>query len=158
MLPTMIIACYLCILDIRTRRIPRLWILLALTLETIATLVYSIFIHSLTPLTMGWIAILLTIAISFIIAVISPQQSIGVGDATCAIILAQIVGNTGLISYILWLFFIGITGLVWILLWLIVKACMTYFNHPPKTMSQKLHNIPFVPPLTIATLAVVVLV
>lgn len=135
-LPTLTCLISVCITDIKSRVVPRLWIIIAIFVQSLANLIYSIILFgNISLLIFGWISCVFAFAIYWIMRKIAPQNSLGFGDVTSAAMIAQALILFGFDCLIYWFALVGIIGLVWLLLWKIYCKIFSATNA----------SIPFVP-------------
>lgn len=135
-LPTLACSVSVCATDIKSRVVPRLWIIIAIFFQSLANLICSIILFgNISLLIFGWISCVFVFAIYWIMRKIAPQNSLGFGDVTSAAMIAQALILFGFDSLIYWFALVGIVGLVCLLLWKIY--C--------KIFSPTNASIPFVP-------------
>ena len=135
-LPTLACAIAVCVTDIKSRVVPRLWIIIALFLQSLANLICSIILFgNISLLIFGWISCVFVFAIYLIMRKIAPTNSFGFGDVTSAAMIAQVLILFGFDCLIYWFALVCLVGLVWLLLWKIY--CKIFL---PRNVS-----IPFVP-------------
>ena len=135
-LPTLACAIAVCITDIKSRVVPRLWIIIALFLQSLANLICSIILfRDIRLLIFGWISCVFVFAIYCIMRKIAPTNSFGFGDVTSAAMIAQALVLFGFDSLICWFALVCLVGLVWLLLWKIYCKIFLPTNS----------SIPFVP-------------
>ena len=134
-LPTLACSVSVCVTDIKSRVVPRLWIIIAIFVQSLANLIYSIILFgNISLLIFGWISCVFAFAIYWIMRKIAPQNSLGFGDVTSAAMIAQAI-LFGFDCLIYWFALVGIVGLVWLLLWKIYCKIFSATNA----------SIPFVP-------------
>ena len=135
-LPTLACSVSVCVTDIKSRVVPRLWIIIAIFVQSLANLIYSIILFgNISLLIFGWISCVFVFAIYWIMRKIAPQNSLGFGDVTSAAMIAQALILFGFDCLIYWFALVGIVGLVWLLLWKIYCKIFSATNA----------SIPFVP-------------
>lgn len=135
-LPTLACSVSVCVTDIKSRVVPRLWIIIAIFVQSLANLICSIILFgNISLLIFGWIFCVFVFAIYWIMLKIAPQNSLGFGDVTSAAMIAQALILFGFDCLIYWFALVGIVGLVWLLLWKIYCKIFSATNA----------SIPFVP-------------
>ena len=135
-LPTLVCLISVCVTDIRSRVVPRLWVVVALIFQSFANLIYSIILfENISVLIFGWISCVIIFVIYWSMRKISAKNAIGFGDVTSASMIAQALVLFGFDCLIYWFALVGAVGLLWLLLWKIYcKIC-----------SPTNASIPFVP-------------
>lgn len=135
-LPTLVCLVAVCATDIKSRVVPRLWIIIAGLFQSLANLICSVILfENIRLLIFGWISCVFVFAIYWIMRKIAPQNSIGFGDVTSAAMIAQALVLFGFDCLIYWFALVGLVGLVWLLLWKIYCKIFLPTNA----------SIPFVP-------------
>lgn len=135
-LPTLVCLISVCATDIKSRVVPRLWVVIALIFQSFANLIYSIILfENISVLIFGWLSCLIIFAIYWIMRKISAKNAIGFGDITSAAMIAQALVLFGFDSLIYWFALVGVVGLLWLLAWKIYCKIRISTNA----------SIPFVP-------------
>lgn len=135
-LPTLACLISVCATDIKSRVVPRLWVVVALIFQSFANLIYSIILfENISVLIFGWLSCVIIFAIYWIIRKISAKNAIGFGDITSAAMIAQALVLFGFDSLIYWFALVGAVGLLWLLAWKIYCKIRVATNA----------SIPFVP-------------
>lgn len=117
-LPTLACLISVCATDIKSRVVPRLWVVVALIFQSFANLIYSIILfENISVLIFGWLSCVIIFAIYWIIRKISAKNAIGFGDITSASMIAQALVLFGFDSLIYWFALVGVVGLLWLLAW-----------------------------------------
>lgn len=117
-LPTLACLISVCATDIKSRVVPRLWVVIALIFQSFANLIYSIILfENISVLIFGWLSCVIIFAIYWIIRKISAKNAIGFGDITSAAMIAQALVLFGFDSLIYWFALVGVVGLLWLLAW-----------------------------------------
>ncbi|WP_019260779.1 prepilin peptidase [Gardnerella greenwoodii] len=117
-LPTLACLISVCATDIKSRVVPRLWVVVALIFQSFANLIYSIILfENISVLIFGWLSCVIIFAIYWIIRKISAKNAIGFGDITSAAMIAQALVLFGFDSLIYWFALVGVVGLLWLLVW-----------------------------------------
>ncbi|MFU0513619.1 prepilin peptidase [Gardnerella greenwoodii] len=117
-LPTLACLISVCATDIKSRVVPRLWIVIALIFQSFANLIYSIILfENISVLIFGWLSCVIIFAIYWIMRKISAKNAIGFGDITSAAMIAQALVLFGFDSLIYWFALVGVVGLLWLLAW-----------------------------------------
>lgn len=135
-LPTLTCLISVCVTDIKSRVVPRLWVVIAGIFQSFANLIYSIILfRNSSVLIFGWISCVIIFVIYWSMRKISAKNAIGFGDVTSASMIAQALVLFGFDCLIYWFALVGAVGLLWLLLWKIYcKIC-----------SPTNASIPFVP-------------
>lgn len=117
-LPTLACLISVCATDIKSRVVPRLWVVISLIFQSFANLIYSIILfENISVLIFGWLSCVIIFAIYWIIRKISAKNAIGFGDITSAAMIAQALVLFGFDSLIYWFALVGAVGLLWLLAW-----------------------------------------
>lgn len=117
-LPTLVCLISVCATDIKSRVVPRLWIVIALIFQSFANLIYSIILfENISVLIFGLLSCVIIFAIYWIMRKISAKNAIGFGDITSAAMIAQALVLFGFDSLIYWFALVGVVGLLWLLAW-----------------------------------------
>lgn len=135
-LPTLTCLISVCATDIKSRVVPRLWVVIAGIFQSFANLIYSIILfRNISVLIFGWISCVIIFVIYWGMRKISAKNAIGFGDVTSASMIAQALILFGFDCLIYWFALIGAVGLLWLLLWKIYCKICSPINA----------SIPFVP-------------
>lgn len=111
-IPTLICAIALCFTDILYFVVPRAWVIFAIILQTLSTSIYSILLkHDFSITFLGWISSAICCCLYVIMRYIAGKKSLGFGDITCAIMLAQALILFGFESIITWIALTGVIGI-----------------------------------------------
>lgn len=117
-LPTLACLISVCATDIKSRVVPRLWVVVALIFQSFANLIYSIILfENISVLIFGWLSCVIIFAIYWIMRKISAKDAIGFGDITSAAMIAQALVLFGFDCLIYWFALVGVVGLLWLLAW-----------------------------------------
>lgn len=117
-LPTLVCLISVCVTDIRSRIVPRLWVVVALIFQSFANLIYSIILFgNISLLIFGCISCVFVFVIYWIMRKLAPTNSVGFGDVTSASMIAQALVLFGFDCLIYWFALVGVVGLVWLLAW-----------------------------------------
>lgn len=117
-LPTLACLISVCATDIKSRVVPRLWVVVALIFQSFANLIYSVILFgNISVLILGCISCVIIFAIYWIMRKISAKNAIGFGDITSAAMIAQALVLFGFDSLIYWFALVGVVGLLWLLAW-----------------------------------------
>lgn len=124
-LPTLTCLISVCVIDIKSRVVPRLWVVIAGIFQSFANLIYSIILfRNSSVLIFGWISCVIIFVIYWSMRKISAKNAIGFGDVTSASMIAQALVLFGFDCLIYWFTLVGAVGLLWLLLWKIYcKIC-----------------------------------
>ncbi|MCI1217750.1 MAG: prepilin peptidase [Bifidobacterium crudilactis] len=137
LLPSLICVLALSIEDIRSRRIPRLWVFSGAMVQLIVFVCWSLINADGRSLALCLVLALISAAIQFLMAVIRPGM-LGFGDVTCTAATGLAVGWLGLLPVLMWWCFMGILGLT-----AIGVAVLRMRHITPGTTRQM--QIPFAP-------------
>lgn len=149
-IPGLLIVAFLAINDIRTRQVPRLWVLFGMVVELISMVCYGATNHHLahTLITAGSIAIVSTL-VQYALALIR-TNTIGLGDVTAILLTSFSIGVLGWPSALLFWFLLGILGISSISLYLL------WVRHKSvHTTSDQESSYPFVTVILAAALITV---
>ncbi|KFJ02987.1 prepilin peptidase [Bifidobacterium subtile] len=140
MLPSLLCGILLAIEDLRTRRVPRIWVAFGMVTQCAAFIIYGAS-HGrpwgfLAALSYAVAAALL----QWLLSSLRPG-SLGFGDVTCAALVGQAVGWLGLMAFLSWWLLMGVVGLLWIGGWHVRSR----FSHAPAPI-----RAPFVPVIVIS--------
>ena len=117
-LPTLACLISVCATDIKSRVVPRLWVVIALIFQSFANLIYSIILfENISVLIFGWLSCVIIFAIYWIMRKISAKNAIGFGDITSAAMIAQALVLFGFDCLIYWFALVGVVGSLWLLVW-----------------------------------------
>ena len=159
--PTLICMIAVCITDLTSRIVPRLWVVLATFAQSAANLIFSLItFHNVNFLLRGWLCAITVFTIYVLVQKLCVRGALGFGDVTCASMIAQALALFGFTCIIYWFALVGIFGLIWILVWKICsKVCLRFFRtNFLRVKSKKEQNkIPFVPVLAVSALIAVML-
>lgn len=167
-MPTLTCLIAVCITDLKSRIVPRLWIILATLLQSFANLAYSIILRGNISLALFcWISCAIVFVIYLIMQKLAPPNSIGFGDVTCAAMIAHALGLFGFDCLLYWFALVGAMALIWILLWkfyckilrkiLCKRFCKISYKRSHKARSPTSISIPFVPVEAISVLLAILL-
>lgn len=135
-LPTLTCLISVCTTDIKSRVVPRLWVVIAGIFQSFANLIYSVILfRNISVLIFGWISCVIIFVIYWSMRKISAKNAIGFGDVTSASMIAQALVLFGFYCLIYWFALVGAVGLLWLLLWKIYCKICSPINA----------SIPFVP-------------
>lgn len=111
-IPTLICAIALCFTDILYFVVPRAWVIFAIISQTLSNSIYSILLkHDFSITFLGWISSAICCCLYVIMRYIAGKKSLGFGDITCAIMLAQALILFGFESIITWIALTGVIGI-----------------------------------------------
>lgn len=117
-LPTLTCLISVCATDIKSRVVPRLWVVIAGIFQSFANLIYSIILfRNSSVLIFGWISCVIIFVIYWSMRKISAKNAIGFGDVTSASMIAQALVLFGFDCLIYWFALVGVVGLLWLFLW-----------------------------------------
>lgn len=135
-LPTLTCLISVCATDIKSRVVPRLWVVIVGIFQSFANLIYSVILfRNISVLIFGWISCVIIFVIYWSMRKISAKNAIGFGDVTSASMIAQALVLFGFYCLIYWFALVGAVGLLWLLLWKIYCKICSPINA----------SIPFVP-------------
>ena len=109
--PGLLIALLLALIDIRTRRVPRLLVLVGLVLQTVVLLVFALIQGRLTLLTQCLLLTLASAGLQFLLALVRPG-ALGLGDVTATGLVALSLSVLGWTTILVWWLMMGLLGLV----------------------------------------------
>lgn len=152
--PTLICMIAVCVTDLISRVVPRLWVVLAAFAQSAANLIFSLItFHNVNFLLRGWLFAISVFAFYVLVQKLCVRGAFGFGDVTCASMIAQALALFGFDCIIHWFASVGIFGLIWILVWKICsRVCLRLFRVKSKNAQNK---IPFVPVLAASSIIVV---
>ena len=131
-LPSLLCGLAISVEDIRSRRIPRAWIVTGCTAQIIVNLIYALSINTLY--------LALQAILQCALALVKPG-SLGFGDVTATLLMGLAVGMFGLFAVVFWWLAISVVGLLWLVLW-------TRFD--PQKHTAYAGKTPFAPALVAA--------
>ena len=147
--PGLLTALLLALIDIRSRRVPRLLVLLGLALQTITLLVFSLI--QARPMLLAQ-CLLLTLAsagLQFLLALVRPG-ALGLGDVTATGLVALSLSVLGWTAILIWWLMMGLLGLVALaLVWLARR------RRPDKT--NNLLSLAYVPVILAAAVVTLII-
>ncbi|KAE8130129.1 peptidase A24 [Bifidobacterium tibiigranuli] len=152
MLPSLLCGTLLAAEDLRTRRVPRIWIAFGMVTQCAVFVIYGAS-HGrpwgfLVALGYAAFAALL----QWLLSVLRPG-SLGFGDVTCAALVGQAVGWLGLMVFLSWWLLMGLIGLLWIGGWHICSR----FGRGTSSARTPSIRAPFVPVIVISGVCAVLL-
>lgn len=128
-IPTLICAIALCFTDILYFVVPRAWVIFAIISQTLSNSIYSILLkHDFSITFLGWISSAICCCLYVIMRYIAGKKSLGFGDITCAIMLAQALILFGFESIITWIALTGVIGIFAIIICNIHKKFHEIFH------------------------------
>ena len=117
--PGLLTALLLALIDIRTRRVPRLLVLLGLVLQTVTLLVFSLIRAQPMLLVQCLLLTLASAGLQLMLALIRPG-ALGLGDVTATGLVALSLSVLGWTTILVWWVMMGLLGLVALALaWLV---------------------------------------
>ena len=147
--PGLLTALLLALIDIRSRRVPRLLVLLGLALQTITLLVFSLI--QARPMLLAQ-CLLLTLAsagLQFLLALVRPG-ALGLGDVTATGLVALSLSVLGWTAVLIWWLMMGLLGLVALaLVWLARR------RRPDRT--NNLLSLAYVPVILVAAVVTLII-
>ncbi|RMA45550.1 hypothetical protein CI603_06150 [Bifidobacterium sp. wkB338] len=128
--PGLLIALLLALIDIRTRRVPRLLVLVGLVLQTVVLLVFALIQGRLMLLTQCLLLTLASAGLQFLLALVRPG-ALGLGDVTATGLVALSLSVLGWTTILVWWLMMGLLGLVALaLVWLARRRRSDRTNTP----------------------------
>ncbi|MCT6811096.1 MAG: prepilin peptidase [Bifidobacterium sp.] len=147
--PGLLTALLLALIDIRSRRVPRLLVLLGLVLQTVTLLVFSLI--QARPIMLAQ-CLLLTMAcagLQLLLALVRPG-ALGLGDVTATGLVALSLSVLGWTTILVWWLMMGLLGLVALaLVWLARR------RGSPRTDSPL--TLPYVPVILAAAVMALII-
>ncbi|WP_029678558.1 prepilin peptidase [Bifidobacterium sp. 7101] len=147
--PGLLTALLLALIDIRSRRVPRLLVLLGLVLQTVTLLVFSLI--QARPIMLAQ-CLLLTLAcagLQLLLALVRPG-ALGLGDVTATGLVALSLSVLGWTTILVWWLMMGLLGLVALaLVWLARR------RGSPRTDSPL--TLPYVPVILAAAVMALII-
>ena len=117
--PGLLTALLLALIDIRTRRVPRVLVLLGLVLQTVTLLVFSLIQAQPMLLVQCLLLTLASAGLQLLLALIRPG-ALGLGDVTATGLVALSLSVLGWTTILVWWVMMGLLGLVALALaWLV---------------------------------------
>lgn len=139
-LPSLLCGLAINVEDIRSRRIPRAWIVTGCTAQIIVNLIYALSINTLYLALQAILFAVLSAVLQCALALVKPG-SLGFGDVTATLLMGLAVGMFGLFAVVFWWLAISVVGLLWLVLW-------TRFD--PQKHTAYAGKTPFAPALVAA--------
>ncbi|MDT7507265.1 prepilin peptidase [Bifidobacterium sp. H6bp22N] len=128
--PGLLIALLLALIDIRTRRVPRLLVLVGLVLQTVVLLVFALIRGRMMLLTQCLLLTLASAGLQFLLALVRPG-ALGLGDVTATGLVALSLSVMGWTTILVWWLMMGLLGLVALaLVWLARRRRSDRTNTP----------------------------
>ena len=109
--PGLLTALLLALIDIRSRRVPRLLVLLGLVLQTVTLLVFSLFQAQPMLLVQCLLLTLASAGLQLLLALIRPG-ALGLGDVTATGLVALSLSVLGWATILVWWVMMGLLGLI----------------------------------------------
>ena len=109
--PGLLTALLLALIDIRSRRVPRLLVLLGLVLQTVTLLVFSLIRAQPMLLVQCLLLTLASAGLQLMLALIRPG-ALGLGDVTATGLVALSLSALGWATILVWWAMMGLLGLV----------------------------------------------
>ena len=109
--PGLLTALLLALIDIRSRRVPRLLVLLGLVLQTVTLLVFSLIRAQPMLLVQCLLLTLASAGLQLLLALIRPG-ALGLGDVTATGLVALSLSALGWATILVWWAMMGLLGLV----------------------------------------------
>lgn len=139
-LPSLLCGMAVSVEDIRSRRIPRIWIALGCLAQVIVNIAYALAVNSLFLILQALLFALLSAALQGALTLIKPG-TLGFGDATSTLMVGLSVGMFGLFAMVYWWLAIALVGMLWIAFW-------TRFD--PQKHTRFAGRTPFAPVIVLA--------
>ncbi|MCX8643608.1 prepilin peptidase [Bifidobacterium sp. B4081] len=128
--PGLLTALLLALIDIRSRRVPRLLVLFGLVLQTVTLLVFSLIKGRPTLLAQCLLLTLACAGLQLLLALIRPG-ALGLGDVTATGLVALSLSVLGWTTILVWWLMMGLLGLVSLaLVWLARRRRSARTNNP----------------------------
>ena len=109
--PGLLTALLLALIDIRSRRVPRLLVLVGLVLQTVTLLVFSLFQAQPMLLVQCLLLTLASAGLQLLLALIRPG-ALGLGDVTATGLVALSLSVLGWATVLVWWVMMGLLGLI----------------------------------------------
>lgn len=143
-IPTLICAIALCFTDILYFVVPRAWVIFAIISQTLSNSIYSILLkHDFSITFLGWISSAICCCLYVIMRYIAGKKSLGFGDITCAIMLAQALILFGFESIITWIALTGVIGIFAIIICNIHKKFHEIFHTKYRKTPEAINSAEF---------------
>ena len=128
--PGLLIALLLALIDIRTRRVPRLLVLVGLVLQTVILLAFALIQGRPMLLAQCLLLTLTSAGLQFLLALVRPG-ALGLGDVTATGLVALSLSVLGWTTILVWWLMMGLLGLVALaLVWLARRRRSDRTNTP----------------------------
>ena len=128
--PGLLIALLLALIDIRTRRVPRLLVLVGLVLQTVVLLAFALIQGRPMLLTQCLLLTLASAGLQFLLALVRPG-ALGLGDVTATGLVALSMSVLGWTTILIWWLMMGLLGLFALaLVWLARRRRPDRTNNP----------------------------
>ena len=148
--PGLLTALLLALIDIRSRRVPRLLVLLGLVLQTITLLVFSLIQGQPKLLVQCLLLTLASAGLQLLLALVRPG-ALGLGDVTSTGLVALSLSVLGWTTILVWWLMMGLLGLVALaLVWLARSRIPPDRTHNPLSLA-------YVPVILVAALVALII-
>ena len=128
--PGLLTALLLALIDIRSRRVPRLLVLLGLVLQTVILLAFALIQGRPMLLAQCLLLTLTSAGLQFLLALVRPG-ALGLGDVTATGLVALSLSVLGWTTILVWWLMMGLLGLVALaLVWLARRRRSDRTNTP----------------------------
>lgn len=128
--PGLLTALLLALIDIRSRRVPRLLVLFGLVLQTVTLLVFSLIQGRPMLLAQCLLLTLACAGLQLLLALVRPG-ALGLGDVTATGLVALSLSVLGWTTILVWWLMMGLLGLVSLaLVWLARRRRSARTNNP----------------------------
>lgn len=128
--PGLLTALLLALIDIRSRRVPRLLVLFGLVLQTVTLLVFSLIKGRPMLLAQCLLLTLACAGLQLLLALVRPG-ALGLGDVTATGLVALSLSVLGWTTILVWWLIMGLLGLVSLaLVWLARRRRSARTNNP----------------------------
>lgn len=128
--PGLLTALLLALIDIRSRRVPRLLVLFGLVLQTVTLLVFSLIKGRPMLLAQCLLLTLACAGLQLLLALVRPG-ALGLGDVTATGLVALSLSVLGWTTILVWWLMMGLLGLVSLaLVWLARRRRSARTNNP----------------------------
>ena len=128
--PGLLTALLLALIDIRSRRVPRLLVIFGLMLQTVTLLVFSLIRAQPILLVQCLLLTLASAGLQLLLALVRPG-ALGLGDVTATGLIALSLSVLGWTTILIWWFMMGLLGLIALaLLWLARRRASARTSSP----------------------------
>ncbi|PXY82887.1 hypothetical protein [Bifidobacterium asteroides] len=128
--PGLLTALLLALIDIRSRRVPRLLVIFGLMLQTVTLLVFSVIRAQPILLVQCLLLTLASAGLQLLLALVRPG-ALGLGDVTATGLIALSLSVLGWTTILIWWFMMGLLGLIALaLLWLARRRASARTSSP----------------------------